>query len=132
MIKAPENRRTRLFCVEDSASLRERVLRELEKIEDVEVVGWSDRAQDAVNQIRRTEPQVVVLDLNLSAGSGMDVLREFAIRPGAPLIIVLSNHSDTISRELVLHAGARYFFDKSSEFEAFTELLRAIASQSGA
>lgn len=117
-----------MFYVEDSAPLRVRVLKELARIEGIEVAGWSDRAEDAVHQIRLTKPQVLVLDLNLSAGSGIDVLREFAGRTEAPTIIVLTNHSDALSRELALQAGARYFFDKSAEFEAFTELLRTIAA----
>jgi two-component system response regulator DevR len=125
---APPTSRTRLFYVEDSPALRERVLKELGRIEAIEVIGWSERADDAVSRIRSTRPEVLVLDLNLAAGSGMDVLRQFAGQPDAPVIIVLTNHSDPLSRELALLAGARYFFDKSTEFEAFTEVLRTIAA----
>jgi DNA-binding NarL/FixJ family response regulator len=123
------NRRARLFYAEDSAALRERVLRELARIEAIEVTGWSERADDAVNQIQRIRPDIVVLDLHLSGGSGMDVLREFARRPSAPAIIVLTNHSDPVSRERALHAGAAYFFDKSTEFEGFMAILRIVASR---
>ncbi len=48
--------RKRLFHVEDSAELRNRIGRELAEIARIEIVGFSDRVDDAIMQIRRMQP----------------------------------------------------------------------------
>ena len=40
-----------------------------------------------------------------------------------PIVMVLTNHSDPTSRERSLKAGAKYFFDKSTEFDQFVATL---------
>jgi two-component system response regulator DevR len=117
----------RLFIVEDSHELHLRILREVESLTGARVVGHAAGAGAAIELINRIRPDVVVLDLQLSEGSGLDVLREFRGTPAPPAIIVLTNHSDTISRGLSLRAGARFFFDKSTQFDDFLAALRALS-----
>ena len=117
---------TRLYYVEDRAELRSRIDRELAQIEGVEVVGHADRASEAVREIRRHQPDVVVLDLQLLEGSGLDVLKGLQHDDWQPIVMVLTNHSDHTSRDRSLKAGAKYFFDKSTEFEQFVATLNRI------
>jgi CheY-like chemotaxis protein len=117
----------RLYIVEDSHDLHMRILREVECLAGTQVVGHAAGAGKAIEQIHRIEPDVVVLDLQLSEGGGLDVLREFRGASPSPAIIVLTNHSDAISRELSLRAGARFFFDKSTQFDDFLAALRGLS-----
>jgi len=114
---------TRLYYVEDCAELRSRIDRELSQIEGVEVLGYAGRASDAVREIRKHRPDVVVLDLQLLEGSGLDVLKGLQHEDWRPIVMVLTNHSDPTSRERSLKAGAKYFFDKSTEFDQFVAAL---------
>jgi DNA-binding NarL/FixJ family response regulator len=81
-----------------------------------------------VDGILRTHPDSVLLDLNLMGKSGMDVLR--AVHPQAPdiVFIVLTNHSEPQYRRACARAGARYFLDKSTEFERVREVIAEIAA----
>jgi DNA-binding NarL/FixJ family response regulator len=106
----------RVFIVEDSASIRERLYEQLREIDGVSVIGNSDTAESAVEAILRTRPDSVILDIHLVEGSGMDVLRQVHARAPEVMFIVLTNHSNEQYRRACLQAGARYFFDKSSEF----------------
>jgi DNA-binding NarL/FixJ family response regulator len=117
----------RLFHVEDSAQIRCRIAGELAQLTRIEIVGFSDRADDAIMQIRRIKPDLVVLDLQLANGSGIEVLRRLSSDPESPALIVLTNHSDSRFRELSLQAGALHFFDKSTQLEEFIAFLKAIA-----
>jgi two-component system, NarL family, response regulator DevR len=119
--------RKRLFHVEDSGELRRRISRELAQVTGIDVVGFSDRADDAIAQIRRMEPDLVVLDLQLAFGSGIEILRELSPSNERPTFIVLTNHADARIRELSLRAGARYFFDKSTQLEEFVAFLKRIS-----
>jgi DNA-binding NarL/FixJ family response regulator len=115
--------RKSLFHVEDSAELRSRIEGEISRLAGIEVVGFSGRADDAIRQIRRLEPDIVVLDLQLEEGSGIDVLRSLGSATGPPTFIVLTNHSDSRFRKLSLRAGAPHFFDKSTQLAEFIEFL---------
>jgi len=120
---------TRLYYVEDSAELRSRIDRELAQIEGVEVLGHAVGASEAVREIRKHQPDVVVLDLQLLEGSGLDVLRGLQHDDWRPIVMVLTNHSDRTSMQRSLRAGAQYFFDKSTEFDQFVATLNRIRIQ---
>ena len=106
---------TRVFLVEDSAPIRERLASLLGEIEGVQVVGEADTAAGATAGIFDTRPDAVVLDIRLAEGSGIDVLRE--VHPRAPEIvfIMLTNFANPQYRKICMAAGASHFVDKSTE-----------------
>ena len=122
--------RIRLYYVEDSSELRSRIDRELAGIDGVLLMGHSERASEALREIRQCRPDVVVLDLQLSEGSGIDVLKGLRGEDPAPVVIVLTNHSDATTRSRTLKAGARYFFDKSTEFDQFLYTVNRLTQSS--
>ncbi|HEX6137305.1 MAG TPA: response regulator transcription factor [Casimicrobiaceae bacterium] len=107
---------TAVFIVDDLPSMRERLRELVGDIEGVEVVGDAGTTDDAITGILRTRPDCVLLDYQLVGGTGVDVLQ--AVHPQSPGIafIVLTNHATAQHRRACLTAGARFFFDKSTEF----------------
>jgi DNA-binding NarL/FixJ family response regulator len=114
---------TNVFIVEDSPAIRARLVELLNSIDDVHVVGEADTPSSAVKGIFETQPDCVVLDIQLIGGTGIEVLR--AVNPLAPGIefIVLTNHATPQYRRFYMGAGARWFFDKTEEFERIREAL---------
>ncbi len=114
---------TSVFIVEDSPAIRARLVELLNSIDDVRVVGEADTPASAVKGIFETQPDCVVLDIQLIGGTGIEVLR--AISPLVPGIefIVLTNHATPQYRRFYMDAGARWFFDKTEEFERIREAL---------
>lgn len=121
-------RANQVFIVDDSPLIRARLAEMLASLKDTKLVGEAANARDAIAGIRRTQPDSVLLDLNLIGHTGIDVMR--AIRPQSPRIVfvVLTNHSDTQYRQACVEAGAAYFLDKSSEFGRVRDVLAEIAS----
>jgi len=119
----------RVFLVEDSAPVRERMAAMLASIEGVSTVGSAATAHDAERAILATRPDAVVLDIKLAQGSGFDVLR--ALRAQAPQIevYVLSNFAVPAVRRLAANLGARGFFDKSTETETMRRAIAERAAQ---
>ena len=123
----------KVYVVEDSAVVRERLLEMLREIEDVEVVGEAASYDAAVVGILKTRPDVAVLDIKLAddRGSGIDVLT--AVRKGLPGIraIVLSNYATPQHMKASADAGAEFFLDKSADFERITEILEQMKGEAG-
>ena len=121
-------RPTQVFIVDDSASIRLRLAEMLNGIDDVRVVGEAETSRAAIDGILQTRPDSVLLDLNLGASNGIEVLR--VVRAQAPEIVfvVLTNHSEPQYRRFCQKAGARYFLDKSTEFDRVREVIAEIAA----
>jgi two-component system response regulator DevR len=115
--------RTRVFIVDDLPSMRNRLLELLVEIDGVDVVGDAGTPGDAIAGILETRPDCVVLDYQLSRGTGLDVLR--TVHPQAPdiVFVVLTNHATPQHRHACLEAGARFFFDKTTEFGGIREVI---------
>ncbi len=107
----------RVFVVEDSPIVQERLVEMLTEIEGVDIVGAADNAADAVADILRLLPDVAVLDIKLRTGSGLAVLEQIRRKAPGMATIMLTNYASPEHRQRCLGAGADYFFDKTEEFE---------------
>jgi two-component system, NarL family, response regulator DevR len=114
---------SRIFLVEDSALIRERLLRLLESLDGVEVVGDADTATEAIAGIAAAAPDVVVLDIKLRSSSGIDVLRYIKNRLPSIKVIMLTNYASGEYRRRCFEAGAEYFLDKTNEFQKLQGIL---------
>lgn len=114
----------RVFLADDSGAIRARVAQLLSGRE-MAVVGEGATPQACIDGILASHPDVVVLDVQLEGGTGLQVLR--AVREAEPAIefVVLSNSASEPYRRRYLGAGARRFLDKSSEFDQLAAALAA-------
>lgn len=111
-----------VFLADDSIVLRERVLEMLRDIPGVEVLGCAEDGLHSIDCIRELRPDVVILDIQMPRGTGLDVLKNIHPVNGTPLMIVFTNFSYPQYRKRALESGADYFFDKTTEFEKLREL----------
>jgi DNA-binding NarL/FixJ family response regulator len=119
---------TNVFLVEDSAPIRARIAEMLGNVDGVVIVGEAATPASAIDGILRTRPDSVVLDIQLIGGSGIEVLRK--VCPVAPdiVFIMLTNHPDPQYRKICMESGARYFLDKTTEFEKVREVIATLGA----
>jgi DNA-binding NarL/FixJ family response regulator len=118
----------RVFIVEDSPIVRDRLIDMLSELEAVEVVGQSENAAEATQMIRELRPDAVVLDIRLASGNGIDVLRTIKKERPHVLVIMLTLYPDPQYRESCMKAGASFFLDKFTGFEKIPEALKTCRS----
>ncbi|MDB4906873.1 MAG: hypothetical protein JWO05_1657 [Gemmatimonadetes bacterium] len=113
----------KVFLADDSVLIRARVARMLGA--PMTVVGQAETPQGSIDGILSTRPDVVVLDVQLEGGPGLDVMR--AVRAAQPEIafVVFSNNSGPAYRQRYLREGAVRFLDKSSEFDQLPQAVAA-------
>lgn len=121
-----------ILLVDDSSLFRDRFIQAISEFNGIRIVGIAESANAALKAIHDTKPDVVVLDIKLKEGSGIDVLKSMRERAKRPIIIFLTNHSQEPYRTMCMDLGASHFFHKSSEFDKAMSLLWKMSLNSGA
>lgn len=112
-----------VVVIDDSEIIRTRLTELLSSLEDVQVIGEAENALDGTRIVREMAPEVVILDIKMPLGSGLDVLRNISKSNPETKVIVLTNYPYEQYRTKCRELGARYFFDKSTEFDKLPGVL---------
>lgn len=122
------------FLVEDSPLIRQNLVATLEEMVGVQVIGWAEDEQGAVDWLQANPDarcDVLLVDIFLKAGSGLEVLRRARpLRPRSHMV-VLSNYATADMRRRCLQLGADRVFDKSSELDELLDFFERLSHPSG-
>jgi DNA-binding NarL/FixJ family response regulator len=118
----------RVLIADDSHLLVERLVAALDEVGGIEIVGQVGTAAQASEAIQRLKPDVVILDICMPGGSGIDVLEGMRKDQLSPTVVVLTNYGQAQYRKKCLESGATFFFDKSSEFEKVADVLQRLVT----
>jgi len=119
---------TRVFVVDDHEIVRRGIVDMIDAEHDLEVVGEASTAQQALSRVAATLPDVVVLDVRLPDGSGIDVCRSIlSAHPGVRCLMLTAFDDDQASYAAVL-AGASGYVLKDIRGQKLIEGIRAVAA----
>jgi DNA-binding NarL/FixJ family response regulator len=116
----------KVFFVDDSVIVVERLKNLLTEIEGIEAVGHAVNEKDAVDLILKTKPDLVILDIRLRSGNGIEVLARIKKEHPPPVVIMLTNYPYPQYRKRCMELGADYFFDKVTEIEKVIEVVKRL------
>lgn len=121
----------RVFLAEDSQPVRERIARLLGSAASpvMQVVGQAATPEDSIAGIEASHPDVVVLDVHLQGGTGLQVLRSVRAQQPEVAFVVFSNNHDAAYRRRYLADGASRYLDKSTEFDQLAAAITDCAQQ---
>jgi YesN/AraC family two-component response regulator len=88
----PSNHPIKVFIADDSFIVRERLVMLVDELSGVEMVGQAEHVAEAISAIRKLQPDVVILDIRMPGGSGIDVLQNIKQAEAAPMVIILTNY----------------------------------------
>jgi len=117
----------KVYLVDAAVEVRRRLARLLDAIAGVEIAGEAEDGDAALAGIRASEADIVVLDLRLADGNGLELISTLSRLHPAVVKIVLTNHIARAFRDACQAAGADFFFDKTSEFDAACRTIAGIA-----
>lgn len=117
----------KLLIVEDSRPVSERLRAILACLPGVQAEVAGDVRQGTA-RFRELKPEMVILDVLLPDGSGLDLLGVIKQEQPATRVLMFSNY--TLYRKRCVAEGADYFFDKTMELESLTATVRQLAEVS--
>jgi two-component system, NarL family, invasion response regulator UvrY len=101
-----------VFLVDDHALVREVVKKHLQDIPDIQVVGDSGDAKQALETIRANPPDIVILDIDMPGLDGLAVTRRISHIKPTPKVIILTAHDLEPFPSQLLKAGAKSYLTK--------------------
>ncbi len=118
----PASRR-RILIAEDHPLLREGLVQLINRERDLSCCGETDTIAATKTAVATLKPDLLVLDLRLRDGDGLELIKSLKAQVPSLLVLVLSEHDETLYAERALRAGAKGYLMKE---EATDEVLNAI------
>jgi two-component system, NarL family, response regulator DevR len=123
-----EPTKIRVFLLDDHEIVRRGLRELLESEPDIEVVGESGLAQEAIRRIPALRPDVAVLDGRLPDGSGVDVCREIRSKHPEIAALILTSFDDDEALFSAIMAGAAGYVLKQIKGNDLVETIRRVAA----
>lgn len=121
----------RVLIVDDHEVVREGLRALLRRRSNLAVVGEADSVASAIEEAQRTEPDVVIMDVRLPDGSGVEACREIRAQRPETKVIMLTSYADDDAVFASIMAGATGYLLKQTRTQALTEAIeRAMRGES--
>jgi DNA-binding NarL/FixJ family response regulator len=118
----------RVFITDDHAVMRDGLKALLMSVPDIEVIGEASDGRDAVRDVLKLEPDVVLMDISMPGLNGIEAVRALRKREIAVRVVMLSMHSTSEHVFRALEAGADGYLLKEA---AGAEVVAAVRSVHG-
>jgi DNA-binding NarL/FixJ family response regulator len=96
---------------------------------DLAVVGDAADGSDAMRKALHLNPDLVILDIELPDTDGFNVTRQLKALPRPPLVVLLSIHSDEVSKQRGVQAGCDAFVEKGLGWPGLLAVLQTILNE---
>lgn len=115
-----------VILVDDHAIMRAGIRGMLEQQPDFEVVGEAADGATAVDLVRRTAPDVVVMDIGMLGMNGIEATRRITTEDPNVKVVVLSMHTDRRYVAMMLRAGASAYLPKDCAGDELVNTIRTV------
>ena len=115
-----------ILIVDDHPLVREGLSARICAQPDMTVCGEASGIDEALVQVDRTRPALMIVDLALQDGHGLDLIKKVRQHGNETKILVLSAHEGSVYAERALRAGAQGYIDKQQAQSSIIEAIRTV------
>jgi DNA-binding NarL/FixJ family response regulator len=119
-------KRITVLLADDNRVVRTEVRTILEQEDDLEVVGEVSNGQQAVAQVKKLRPALVLMDVTMPLLNGLQATRQILKAHPKTKVLMLSSHSEEAYIVESMHAGARGYLIKQSSIENVCDAIREV------
>jgi DNA-binding NarL/FixJ family response regulator len=128
MKAARGNSKKKILIVDDHPMMRQGLAQLIENESDLAVAGEANDANEALEMVLRTPPDLVLADITLPGKNGLELIKDVqAAHPGLPILII-SMHDEALYAERVLRAGGRGYIMKQEGGKRIMQAIRQVLS----
>jgi DNA-binding NarL/FixJ family response regulator len=124
--KRKESPRKRIFLVDDHPMMRDGMGRLIDSEPGLMCCGGAKSAEEAVSEIPRCTPDLVITDITLPKRSGLELIKDLAATNPEIPVFVYSMHDESFYAERALRAGAKGYLMKEAGSEKMLEAIRHV------
>lgn len=118
--------KNRIFIVDDHTMFREGLRQLIDREPDLTVCGDAAGADEALRSIGELKPDLAIVDLSLSGGTGIELIKALKNKHGDLPILVVSMHEESLYAERALHAGANGYVMKQEPAKTVKAAIRKV------
>jgi len=116
----------RVLLVDDHPIVRRGLAELIAEEPDLTVCGEAADTAEALEKVEATRPHVVVIDISLKSGHGIDLIERIHARDDGIRMVVSSVHEESLFAERALRAGAMGYVNKQEASEKVIEAIRQV------
>ena len=122
-------KRIRVLLVDDHTIVRNGIRMMLETIPDIEITGEAASVAETLLLVQQQSFDVVLLDIELPDGSGLDLLKILHENHPEIAVLMLSTYAEDIYKEKALSYGAAGYLTKGSSLETLVSAIHTVAEE---
>ena len=115
-----------ILLVDDHSFMRAGLAQLIDRQPDMKVCGEAGDPAEAIQQLAKTKPDLVLTDLTMPGRSGLEFIKDLHAVNAATPVLVISMHDESVYAERVLRAGARGYIMKGAGGENLLIALRQV------
>ncbi len=115
-----------ILLVDDQALLCEVLKTWLDVEQDIQVVGVAHNGQDAVEEVEKLQPDIVLMDIDMPQMDGLKATKIISQRFPKVKVIFLSGHDDDVYLGKSLRAGAKGYLLKNTTADELVQKIRSV------
>jgi DNA-binding NarL/FixJ family response regulator len=117
----------KVLIVDDHPAIREGLAVRLSAQPDLEVCGEAADSAEAMNLVKTVSPDVVVVDVQLKTGNGLDLIQSIRAHDKSIHVLIWSMYPDALYAERALRAGALGYINKQNTTDDIVDAVRVVA-----
>ena len=117
-----------IFLVDDSEHLVENLTRLIKSVPGLVLSGSVGSVVKAIDIIICNKPDIIILDISLKDGCGIDIIQSIKNKLPGCIIIMFTNHNNEVFKKKSISLGANYFLDKTRDVERLIDILKILAA----
>ena len=116
----------KILIVDDHPIVREGLTARIARQPDLKVCGEAEDVLDALEKVKATQPDLVIVDLSLKSGQGLDLIKRIKAKAPDTKMLVSSMYDEALYAERSLRAGAMGYINKQELSEKIIDAIRRV------
>jgi DNA-binding NarL/FixJ family response regulator len=118
--------KTRVLLVDDHPTMREGLMRVIEREADMMVCGEAESIQRALEVVETSKPDIAIVDISLAGQNGIELIKDLKVRHPRLPVLVHSMHDESVYAERSLRAGAKGYISKKEPPQKLLQAIRDV------